>query len=111
MPVPFPILITIIVLRADSCCAFSDAFCNPSRGDNRMGDNKTCITSDLSVGFSFLSLSFRSFSFFFFSSPCLSSFDGAVVFYGGLLATSLRCKGEMVRTITFWNIKKGKVMQ
>lgn len=66
MLVPFPILITIIVLRADSCCAFSDAFCNPSRGDNRMGDNKTYITSDLPMGFSFLSLFFRSFSFFLF---------------------------------------------
>lgn len=34
--VPFPILITIIVLRADSCCAFSDSFCNPSQADNRL---------------------------------------------------------------------------
>lgn len=69
MLVPFPTLITIIVLRADSCCAFSDAFCNPSRGDNRMGDDKTYITSAFpqafpSFLFSFFLPPFLSFSFF-----------------------------------------------
>ena len=32
---PLPILITIIVPGADSCCVFSDSFCNPSPGSTR----------------------------------------------------------------------------
>lgn len=59
--VPFPILITIIVLRAESCCAFSDSFCNPSQGGDGMvmppcilwETIKAYVTSDLSHFFVF----------------------------------------------------------
>lgn len=78
-----------------------------------MGDNKTYTISDLSVGFSFLSLFFlpSSFLFFLFLSLVCHDLIEQSFFYCGLLATSLSWKGEMVWTITSQNIKKVKVMQ